>query len=326
MRALLCKEFGPVDGLAVEDVDDPAPGPGEVLVDIAAAGINFPDMLMIAGQYQVRHTLPFVPGIELAGTVRAVGEGVSETLVGRKIMAATTSGAFAEKTVLDANSVIPLPDTLGFEKASGFVITYATTYHALQQSARLQAGETLLVLGAAGGVGIAAVEIGKAMGAHVIAAASSEEKLEFARQHGADETINYTAGSLKGEVKQLTDGRGVDVVYDPVGGDAAMDALRSLAWHGRHLVIGFASGKIPDFPANLALLRAASIIGVYWGEWSARYPAENAQNMQALARLAADGRLQVPVSSVHALEDFRDAFAEITERKALGKVVLSMGD
>jgi len=325
MRALLCREYGPVDALDVAEIDDPVPDAGEVIVDVSAAGLNFPDVLMIAGQYQVKHPLPFVPGVELAGTISAVGDGVRDSLLGQRVMAATMgAGAFAEKIALDANMVIPLPPELDFEQGAGFIITYATTIHALRQSAALREGETLLVLGAAGGVGLAAVELGKAVGATVIAAASSDEKLAFTRQHGADETINYERDSLKDEVRRLTDGKGVDVVYDPVGGDIAQQALRGLAWQGRYLVIGFASGKIPEFPANLALLRESSIVGVYWGEWSSRNPAAHVQNMEDLAALAAEGKISAHVSSVHALDDFRDAFAAITGRKARGKVILSL--
>ena len=324
MRALVCREYGPVETLVVENVDDPVAGPGAVLVNVAAAGLNYPDMLMVAGRYQVRLPTPFIPGIELAGTIAAVGDGVDESRIGQRVMAATLSGAFAEKTVIPADRALPIPADLDFEQAAGFVITYGTTIHALRQSTKLQAGETLLVLGAAGGVGIAAVELGKAMGATVIAAASTDEKLAFATKAGADHVINYTRHSLRDELKPLTSDKGVDVVYDPVGGELGMDALKSLAWQGRHLVIGFASGDIPAFPANLALLKAASITGVYWGQWSEMNPRDNAANFAELAEWVAVGKLRAHVSSVHGITEFEAAFENIAKRRVLGKVVLSM--
>ena len=245
MRALVCKEYGPPESLVIEEHDDPVPGEGQVLVDVEAAGINFPDVLSIAGKYQVKTPTPFVPGNEAAGVVCAVGAGVSQYAVGDKVIINSAGGAFAEKCVADAHMTAPLPDDLSFEKGAGFSVTYGTSMHALKQSADLKPGETVLVLGAAGGVGITAVEIAKAMGARVIAAASSEEKLEFAKSGGADETINYSEEPLKERVKELTEGKGADVVYDPVGGELAEQAFRATAWHGRYLVIGFASGEIP---------------------------------------------------------------------------------
>ena len=324
MRALVCREYGPVGNLVIDDVDDPVAAPGEVLVDVAAAGINYPDMLMVAGRYQVRLPTPFIPGIELAGTITAVGDGVDESRIGQRVMAATLSGAFAEKSAIPADKALPMPAGLGFEQAAGFVITYGTTIHALRQSTQLRSGETLLVLGAAGGVGIAAVELGKAMGATVIAAAGSDEKLAFTSDAGADHAINYASQSLRDELKSLTAGQGVDVVYDPVGGELGLDALKSLAWQGRYLVIGFASGDIPAFPANLALLKAASITGVYWGQWSEMNPQENDANFAALAEWLAAGRLRAHVSSVHDLVEYEAAFENIAKRRVLGKVVLSM--
>ncbi len=324
MRALVCKEYGTADKLVVEEVDDPSPGDGEVLVAVKAAALNFPDVLTIAGQYQVKTPPPFVPGIEASGEIEALGAGVKNFSVGDAVVLTTMTGAFAEKCVVNQGMVAPLPPGMPYTSAAGLSVTYSTTMHALRQSADLQAGETLLVLGAAGGVGSAAIEIGKAMGARVIAAASSAEKLAFAREIGADDVIDYSVDSLKDRVKALTDGHGVDVVYDPVGGELAQAALRSLAWHGRFLVIGFAAGEIPEFPANLALLREASIIGVFWGEWARRHPDLQASNAQEIGRMLADGRLSPRISAVHKLDDFAAAFDAITSRRAMGKVVLTM--
>ena len=279
MRALVCNAFGPPESLNLEQHHAPLPATGQVLVDVKAAGINFPDILMIGGEYQVKTAPPFVPGNELAGIVEAVGEGVSRFSAGDHVIATPTGGAFAEKCVADQHMCLPLPDKLSFEQGAGFTITYATSYHAFRQSTELKPGETVLVLGAAGGVGITAVEIARALGAKVIAAASSDEKLGFARQAGADELINYSKVSLRDAVKELTGGKGVDVVFDPVGGELAQQALRSLAWHGRYLVVGFACGDIPQIPANIALLKEARISGVWWGTWakkaSGRRPAKH---------------------------------------------------
>jgi NADPH2:quinone reductase len=326
MRALVCKEYGPPepDTLVIEDIDDPVPGQGQVLVDVEAAGINFPDVLVIAGKYQVKAPTPFVAGNESAGTVSAVGPTVTQFAVGDKVIINTTGGAFAEQCVADVHATTPLPDALSFEQGAGFTVTYGTSYHALKQSAQLQPAETVLVLGAAGGVGITAVEIAKAMGARVIAAASSAEKLEFAKSAGADEVINYSEMSLKETVKDLTDGHGADVVYDPVGGELAQQALRATAWHGRYLVIGFACGDIPSFPANIALLKEASIIGVWWGTWATKNPQLQTQNMLEMAQLIKVGTLRPRVTESYALDDYVDAFKAITERRARGKVILRM--
>lgn len=322
MRALTCKAWGPIADLVIEEWDDPIPDDEEVVINVKAAGINFPDILVIAGKYQDKIPPPFIPGNEASGIVSAVGSKVSRFAVGDKAIVAPRGGAFAEKCKVHQNAALPLPDELNFEQAAGFAVTYGTSYHALKQSAELQAGETLLVLGAAGGVGITAVQIGKAMGARVIAAASSDEKLAFARAAGADELINYSAQPLKETVKELTGG--VDVVYDPVGGELALKALRALAWHGRYLVVGFASGDIPSFPANIALLKEAHIIGVWWGTWAAKNPALQIQNMTEISALVADGKLQPAVTELFPIEDFEKAFQLITERRALGKVVLSL--
>lgn len=324
MRALVCKEYGPPESLVIEEHDDPVPGDSQLVIDVAAAGINFPDVLSIAGKYQVKTPTPFVPGNEAAGVVSATGTGVSQFAVGDKVIVNTTGGAFAEKCVAEERATAPLPEDLSFEQGAGFSVTYGTSYHALKQSAELKPGETVLVLGAAGGVGITAVEIAKAMGARVIAAASSDEKLAFAVSAGADETVNYSEVPLKETVKELTGGNGADVVYDPVGGELADQAFRATAWHGRYLVIGFACGEIPKFAANIALLKEASIIGVWWGTWATKNPGLQIQNMMEMAELIADGTLTPRVTESYALDDYSDAFKAITERRALGKVTLRM--
>ncbi len=324
MRALVCKEIGSTDKLVIEQQPDPVAGRGEVLVEVRAAGINFPDILVIKGLYQVKLEPPFIPGNEAAGIVSAVGEGVSQYKPGDRVIIMPEGAAFAELCAVPVERVIPIPDSLDFEQAAGFTITYGTSYHALKQSAKLQAGETVLVLGAAGGVGTTAVEIAKAMGARVIAAASSDEKLDFARTAGADETINYSEESLKDRLKTLTGGKGVDVVYDPVGSELAQQALRTLAWHGRYLVIGFASGDIPSFPANIALLKEASIMGIWWGTWLKKHPAESGQNMKELFGMIANGTLTPRVTESWPLENYAEAFASLTNRTARGKVILTL--
>jgi NADPH2:quinone reductase len=324
MRALVCEEYGPPELLVIEERDDPVPGEGQVVVDVAAAGINFPDVLAIAGKYQVKTPTPFVPGNEAAGVISAVGPDVTRFAVGDKVIINTTGGAFAERCVAEIRTTAPLPEDLSFEQGAGFSVTYGTSYHALKQSANLQPGETVLVLGAAGGVGITAVEIAKAMGARVVAAASSDEKLEFAASAGADETINYSKLPLKETVKELTGGKGADVIYDPVGGELADQAFRATAWHGRYLVIGFACGEIPKFAANIALLKEASIIGVWWGTWASKNPQLQIQNMLEMAELIKTGTLTPRVTESYSLDDYADAFKAITERRARGKVTLRM--
>ena len=323
MRALVCPAYGPVETLEIEELPDPSPGPGQVQIEVRAAGLNFPDLLSIAGQYQTKTPPPFVPGVEVAGIVTATGPGVSRIKTGDAVIAMPAGGAFAEICIADETSTLPKPAALSFEEAAAFAITYFTTMHAYRQSAALKPGETILVLGAAGGVGSAAVELGKALGARVIAAASSREKLEFAKALGADDTINYAEQQLKEEVRSLTDGRGVDVVYDPVGGELAEQALRATAWHGRYLVVGFASGEIPALPANLALLKEASIVGVWWGTWAARHPREQLENLQSLAALLEAGKIRPRVSASFSLDDYVAAFRAISERRVTGKVVFA---
>lgn len=322
MKALVCREYGPPEKLRIETHPDPRPGAGEVLVEARAAGINFPDLLLIAGKYQVKLPPPFVPGNEVSGIVEAIGDGVTRFKPGDRVIATPIAGGFAEKCLVSEKLCMPLPPSMNFAQGAGFTITYATSYHAFRQSTELKPGETVLVLGAAGGVGITAVEIAKALGANVIAAASSAEKLQFAQAAGADETINYSDTSLRDAVKELTSGKGVDVVYDPVGGELAQMALRSLAWQGRYLVIGFASGEIPAFPANIALLKEASIIGVWWGTWGSENPGDSLQNMMDLAAMVEAGKLNPRVTESYPLERFEDAFAAISERRAKGKVIL----
>ena len=300
----------------------PHPAPSEVLVEVRAAGLNFPDLLVVSGTYQVRTPPPFVPGAEAAGVVLEVGARVSRFSPGDRVIVMPSLGAFAEKCVVHQANCMPLPGAMDFEQGAGFTVTYATTYHAFRQSAPLKGGETVLVLGAAGGVGSAAVEIATALGATVIAAASSEEKLEFARQCGAEHLINYSDTSLRDAIREITGKKGVDIVYDPVGGELAVQALRSLGWHGRHLVVGFASGDIPSFPANLALLKEAQIIGVWWGTWSHRNPDRALSNLEELSGMLARGELKPRVTASYSLEDFEAAFDDIAQRRAMGKIVL----
>jgi NADPH2:quinone reductase len=324
MKAVLCKQFGPPDSLLVEDLPSPRAGPGEVVISVKAASLNFPDVLIIQNKYQFKPPLPFSPGSELAGVVKEIGPGVQGWRPGDKVIAFTTYGAFAEEVKTDASRLVPLPEKMDFVTGAAFLLTYATTDHALRDRAALAAGETLLVLGAAGGVGLAAIEIGKALGARVIACASSEEKLAVCRSHGADATINYATEDLRERIKALTEGRGVDVVYDPVGGPYTEPAFRSLAWRGRHLVVGFAAGEIPKLPLNLALLKGASVVGVFWGDFARRQPKEFAQSIGQLARWYADGKLKPHVSHTMPLEKAAEALKLMAARQVTGKLVLTV--
>lgn len=324
MRALICESFGPVDQLKVGDFQDPAPGPGWVVVDTKAGGLNFPDILMVQGLYQFKPDTPFVAGQEGAGVVSALGEGVDGLKVGDRVAFLSGVGAFAEKTPVPAAMVTKIPDAMDFATAAGFTMVYGTSYYALKQRAGLKAGEMLLVLGAAGGVGLAAVELGVAMGAKVIAAASTDEKLAVCKKYGASETINYANEDLKARVKELTGGQGVDVCYDPVGGDLAELGVRSMGWNGRYLVIGFAAGEIPKIPLNLALLKSCAIVGVFWGAWASRDPKESQANMAELFEMYEAGRIKPLVSARYTLEDFAKAFSDLAERRAKGKVVLEI--
>lgn len=324
MKAVLCKAFGPADTLVVEDVSSPEIKKNEVLLDVHAAGINFPDTLIIEGKYQFKPPFPFSPGGEAAGVISAVGENVSHLNVGDRVMALTGWGSCAEQIAVPAYNILPMPDAMDFTTAAAFSMTYGTAIHALKQRGALQAGETLLVLGASGGVGLAAIEIGKAMGARVIAAASSAEKLEVARQAGADELINYQDEDVRERLKTLTKGQGVDVVIDPVGGDLFETVFRSIAWNGRMLVIGFASGTIPSLPVNLPLLKGAAVIGVFWGSFAQRQPQDNVANFQQLFAWFAEGKLKPLVSQTFALEDTAQAINTLAARKAVGKLVIKV--
>lgn len=326
MKAVLCKEFGPASSLVLEETTDPVAKANEVVLDTHAAGVNFPDTLIIEGKYQIKPPFPFSPGGEAAGVIASVGDKVSHLKPGDRVMGLTGYGSFAEKIAVDASRILPIPKNMDFVTAAGFSMTYGTSMHALKQRADLKAGETLLVLGASGGVGLAAVEIGKAMGARVIAAASSAEKLEVARAAGADELINYSEVSLKDAVKELTKGQGADVIYDPVGGDLFDQAVRSINWKGRLLVVGFASGRIPEFPVNLALLKGSSIVGVFWGAFAAREPQTNRENFEELFAWFTEGKLKPLVSEKFRLDQYEDALNILTSRKAVGKVVVQVRD
>ncbi len=322
MRAVRCKTWGGPETLVVEEVPAPRASAGEVVVDVKAAGVNFPDMLMIQGKYQIKPQLPFTPGVELAGIVKETGSGVTQAKPGDAVVANVAFGAFAEECVVPEARLVPLPRGVDFAAAAGFTVAYGTAWHALKDRGQLNAGETLLVLGAAGGVGLAAVELGAAMGARVIAAASSEEKLAVCRAHGAAETIDYATEDLRERVRALVGEKGVDVVYDPVGGALSEPALRSVGWRGRFLVIGFAGGEIPRLPANVPLLKGSAIVGVYWGEWLKREPEASRQEMAQLAGWLADGRVRPHVSARYPLARTGDALNALSQRAVTGKVVI----
>src|SRR5688572_11220621 len=322
MKAVLCKQYGPPESLTFEDLPSPRPGPGEAVITVKAASVNFPDVLIIQNKYQFKPPLPFSPGSELAGVVKEAGEGVSAFRPGDKVIAFTTYGAFAEEVKTEAARLLPLPQGMDFASGAAFLLTYGTSDHALRDRAALKAGETLLVLGAAGGVGLAAVEIGRALGARVIACASSDDKLAVCREHGADATINYAGEDLRERIKVLTDGRGVDVVYDAVGGPYTEPAFRSIAWRGRLLVVGFAAGEIPKLPLNLPLLKGASIVGVFWGDFARREPRQFGESVRQLGAWYREGRLRPHVSQTFPLEKAAEALKLMAERKVKGKVVL----
>jgi NADPH:quinone reductase len=322
MKAVLCKSWGLPDTLVVEELPDVVPGAGQVVIDVHAAGVNFPDVLIIQNKYQFKPELPFTPGSELSGVIRAVGEGVSHLKAGDKVLAFVSQGAFQQQVAVPAASVMPMPPGLDFDTAAAVTLTYGTSHHAVVDRAQLKAGETMLVLGAAGGVGLAAIEIGKALGARVIAAASSDEKLAVCKEHGADATINYSTEDLREAIKAATGGKGPDVIYDPVGGIYAEPAFRSIAWRGRYLVIGFANGEIPKLPLNLPLLKGASLVGVFWGEFARREPKANAAAMQELMRWMAEGKIRPHISGRYALTETAKALNDMAARKVTGKVVI----
>jgi len=325
VKALVCHEFGPIENLRVEDIAPPVPGPGQLLVEVKAASINYPDALMVQGRYQVKPALPFTPGAELAGVVAALGEGVTAYRRGDRVICTTGTGAFAEQCLAEAARTVPLPAGMDFAAGASFLLAYGTSLHALRTIGRLQPGETVLVLGAAGGVGIAAVEIAKTMGARVIAAASSAEKLALARRAGADETIDYTQPEWRRQVEGLTAGLGVELVYDPVGGPYSESALRATAWRGRYLVIGFATGEIPKLALNLALLKERAVLGVFWGEAMRRDPAQCLADIHQLGEWFVSGKLHPPVTERVPLAGAAGAIARLAARQAMGKLVVLPG-
>jgi NADPH:quinone reductase len=322
MKAVLCTRYGGPEDLELADVPDPVAGDGQAVVRVAAAALNFFDTLIIAGKYQTKPSFPFSPAAEFAGVVESVGAGVSAVAPGDRVVGYMGYGAARERVSVDVGRLIKLPTGLDIERAAGLIVTYGTTQYALKDRAGLKVGETLAVLGASGGTGLAAVELGKLMGARVIACASSDDKLAFARQHGADEVINYAREDLKDGLRKLTDGKGADVIYDPVGGPFSEQALRSIAWEGRFLVVGFAAGDIPKLPLNLVLLKSCDVRGVFWGAWTERDPAANRANIADLARWCAEGKLSAHVHASFPLEQAAEALKLLAERKAMGKVVL----
>jgi NADPH2:quinone reductase len=325
MNALLCQAFGPISELRLQQVPDPQPGPGQVVVRVRACSLNFPDALIVQGLYQVKPTLPFSPGAEFAGVVERVGPGVDGLRPGDAVVAFAGHGGLAERCVVDAARLLPMPAGMDFAQAASLLLTYGTALHALRGVAELQAGQTVLVLGAAGGVGLAAVQVAKAMGATVIAAASSAERLALAASHGADVGIDYSTQDLRRGVLEHTAGRGADVVLDPVGGEFAESALRATAWRGAFLVVGFAAGQIPRLPLNLVLLQERRVLGVYWGEAVQRDPARHLRDVEQLVRWFDEGRLRPPITERVGLEQARDAIERMASRRVMGKVVVEIG-
>lgn len=321
MRAMICSAYGGLDDLTWGELPDPEPGPGEVLVEVSAIGVNYPDMLLISGLYQARPPTPFAPGFEVAGRVARVGEGVTNVAVGDRVMAYVEHGGYAEQVVAPAISTFPAPAALTDAEAACLPVAWGTAYHALVDRCRLQRGETLVVLGAAGGVGTAAIQVGARLGAEVIACVSSDAKAEFARSQGASEVIRYDQQELKTAIRERTGGRGADLVFDPVGGDATEAALRALAWEGRLAVIGFVSG-IPSVPTNLVLLRSSALLGVFWGAFSARFPDHNRANFEVLTRWTEEGAVRPPVTATFPLPEARSALQLLANREALGRVAL----
>jgi NADPH2:quinone reductase len=332
MKALQCVELGGPDKLKINEVDSPSVIPGHVVIDVKSGSINFPDVLMIQGLYQFQPPLPFTPGGESAGIISEVGEDVTKFKVGDKVFAMTGTGAFAEKILAHEASCMLIPDSMDYDSAAALSMTYGTSLYALKQRANIQPGETLLVLGASGGVGIAAIELGKAMGAKVIAAASTQDKVDMCMAHGADEGFIYPSGNLdrdqqkqlSNKIKELTGGMGANVVYDPVGDSYSEPCLRATAWEGRYLVIGFAAGEIPKIPLNITLLKGCQIVGVFWGAWVGMHPNENNKNFNELFKLHAEGKINPEVSQKYALENSADAFSHLANRKAKGKVIINM--
>ncbi len=324
MKAIRCIKYGPPSSLVMEEMASLKPGAKEVVVSVKACGINFPDTLIIQGKYQVRPKLPFTPGSDIAGIVKEVGEGVKHFSVGDEVFGFVAYGALAEEVVVPSNACFPKPRNMDFPVAASFMMAYGTSYHALKDRAKLKDEETLLVLGAAGGVGLAAVELGKLMGAKVIAAASTDEKLELCREYGADQTINYNKVDLKATIKELTGGKGADVIYDPVGGEYSESAFRAIAWNGRYLVVGFAAGTIPKMPLNLPLLKGASIVGVFWGGFAIGNPKANIENTKALMQWYEEGKIKPHIHGIYKLEETPKALEEMMDRKVKGKLVVQI--
>lgn len=326
MKAVLCKQHGLPDTLVLEEIASPKAGAKQVVITVKACGVNFPDTLIIQNKYQFKPELPFSPGGEVAGIIKEVGEGVSHLNVGDTVIAMTGWGGFAEEVLTDASRVFPVPPVFDFKTAATFAYVFGTSYHALKDRAQLKEGETVLVLGASGGVGLAAVQLAKVMGAKVIAAASTEAKLAVCSQYGADAVVNYTDDNWREQIKTLTDGKGVDVVYDAVGGHYAEPALRSMAWNGRYLVVGFAAGDIPKIPLNLPLLKGCAVVGVFWGEFATRQKKDNQANMMQLFGWLMQGKIKPHISAEYPLEQAAQALNDLLARKATGKVVLVVGD
>ena len=322
MKAVVCKQWGGPETLLIEDVALPDPKPGEVKIRVRAAGVNFPDVLIIQKKYQLQPPLPFSPGAEISGDVLAVGEGVTHLKAGDRVVSFCGIGGFAEEVIAPATVTLPMPPGVAYELAAVFSLAYGTSWHAVRDRAALQAGETMLVLGAAGGVGLAAVEIGKALGARVVAAASTDEKLDVCKQHGADAMINYQSGDLREAIRRECGKHGPDVIYDPVGGKFAEPCFRSIAWRGRYLVVGFADGEIPSLPLNLALLKGASLVGVFWGEFAKREPANNQKGMAEMFGWIREGKLKPLISRTYRLEEAPQALMDMAARKVVGKVVV----
>ncbi len=324
MKAIRCKTYGPPTNLVLEEIDGLRPGPKEVVVQVRACGLNFPDTLIIQGLYQFKPELPFTPGSDIAGIVKEVGDEVKHLKVGDAVFGFVAHGGLAEEVIVPGNACFAKPAQMEFPVAASFMMAYGTSFHALKDRAKLQQGETLLVLGASGGVGLAAIELAKLMGAKVIAAASTDDKLALCKEYGADELINYATQDLKTKVKELTHGKGVDVIYDPVGGDFSEEAFRAIAWNGRFLVVGFAAGTIPKIPLNLPLLKGASLVGVFWGGFAMKYPKENMKNTIVLMQWHAEGKLKPHLHNIVPLGKTREAMEEMMNRKVKGKIVVQI--
>ena len=324
MKAIVCSKFGLPNTLKFIEIKSPSPKEGEILISVKACSVNFPDTLIIQGKYQFRPEFPFSPGSDVAGVVEKVGENVSHFKIGDEVVGFIPFGGFAEKAIVKAKDCFPKPKGMSMVNASAFLLAYGTSYHALKDRAKLKTGETILILGASGGVGLTALELSKLMGAKVIAAASSEEKLKLCKDFGADEVINYSKESLKDRVKELTNGKGVDVIYDPVGGHFSELALRAIAWKGRHLVVGFANGKIPKIPINLTLLKGASIVGVFWGAFAQKEPKKSLENIQQLLTWFVNGNVKPHIDKTYSLQDAIKALEDMMNRKVKGKIVIDM--